>query len=264
MPWLALALAALLPLVLAAPSTAQTPGPEVQEVRECVERNAPKSVRGEGAIEKTDAQGNTRRLEATLLWKRDAQDLSRFLARIEAPLDVRGSAFLMLQREGGGEDLFSYLPELGKVRRITSRAVSGSLFGTDFSYEDVVVVQSAASRTGVERGPDGEVEGRPVYVLVATPAPEAGSAYERIVTRIDRETCVLLEADFYGRPEKITKQVRIAFADLEQHGGRWLPKKVVLQDLESSSESRLVIEKATWDAEVPDRLFSERELTKGH
>jgi hypothetical protein len=264
MPWLLLAVAALLPLAVAASAAAETVAPEVQEVRECVERNAPKSVRGEGALERSDAEGGTQRLEASFFWKRDARDLSRFLIRIEAPPDERGSAFLLLQREGGGEDLFSYLPELGKVRRITSRTISGSLFGTDFSFEDVQMVQSAASRTRVERLPDAEVEGRPVYVLAATSPPDAGSEYQRVVMRIDRETCVLLEADLYGRPDVVTKQVKVAFSDIEQHGTHWLPKKVVLADREDGTESRLVIEKAKWDAQIPDSFFSERELAKGH
>lgn len=254
--------AALLP-ALALPSAAQEPGPGVQEVRECVERNAPSSVRGNGALERVDAQGDLRRYEASFFWKRDEQDRSRFLVRIEAPPDERGSAFLLLQGEDG-EDLFSYLPELGKVRRITSRTLSGSLFGTDFSYEDVLLVQSAASRAGVERLPDAEAQGRPVYVLAATPPPDSGSAYQRTVARIDRETCVLLEADLYGQAEKVAKQVRVAFPDVEKHGTRWLPKKVVLQDLEDGTESRLVIDKAKWDAEIPDRFFSEAELVKGH
>jgi hypothetical protein len=260
---LRIALAAALLSTPTAPTSAQELGPGVQEVRECMERNAPDSVRGEGALERTDAQGETQRYEASFFWKRDEQDRSRFLVRIEAPPDERGSAFLLLQREGG-EDLFSYLPELGKVRRITTRTLSGSLFGTDFSYEDVLLMQSAASRTGVERQPDAEAQGRPVYVLSVTPPPDSGSAYRRMVARVDRETCVLLEGDLYGQGEKVAKQVRVAFPDVEKHGTRWLPKKVVLQDLEDGSESRLVIAEAKWDAEIPDRFFSEAALVKGH
>jgi hypothetical protein len=260
---LALVVIAALPPGLTAPAASEEAGAGVQEVRECVERNAPHSVRGEGALERIDAQGDMKRYEASFFWKRDEQDRSRFLVRIEAPPDERGSAFLLLQREGG-EDLFSYLPELGKVRRITSRTLSGSLFGTDFSYEDVLLVQSAASRAGVERLPDAEVQGRPVHVLAAKPPPDSGSAYQRTVARIDRETCVLLEADLYGQAGKLARQVRVAFPDVEKHGTRWLPKKVVLQDLEEGTESRLVIDEAKWEAEIPDRFFSEAELAKGH
>jgi hypothetical protein len=257
------ALALLLVAAPAAPCLAQELGPGVQEVRDCMQKNVPRSVRHRVALEKTDRTGSTRRLEATIYWKRPADDRTRLLVRVEDPPDERGSAFLFLERDGP-DDMFTYLPELRNVRRITSRAVTGSFFGTDFSYEDVLEAQSVASHAKVERLPDAEHEGRPVYVLSGTPAADSGSAYERVVSRVDRETCVLLGADLYGKPEQVAKQLTIAFADVEKYGARWYPKRISLRDLDADSESRIVIEKAEWDVEIPDRFFSQTELAQGH
>ena len=43
---------------------------------------------------------------------------------------------LLLEKKDRMPDQFMYLPELRKVRRVTKRSVAGSMFGTDFSYED--------------------------------------------------------------------------------------------------------------------------------
>ena len=122
-----------------------------------------------------DGTGQEQTIEAELFWKRGDDGRSRVLVRVAAPPDLRGSAFLYVERDGGKSDLFSYLPELGKVRRITGRTVSGSLFGTDFSYEDIARLQSLGEQVKVEKLADAEVAGRATWVLTAPIPPESGS-----------------------------------------------------------------------------------------
>lgn len=257
MLWLAL---------VAAPASrgrAQEMGPGVQEVRDCVERNLPKSGRQLVRLERSDPAGKMRSLEATAFWKPDAEDHARFLIRIEAPPDERGCAFLMLERDRG-TDIWTYLPELRAVRRISPRAVSGSFFGTDFTYEDILELQQESEHARIERLPDADVDGRPVQVLSAVPAADSGSDYSRVVTLVDRETCVPLRTDLYGKAHELAKQVRVAWEDVGRQGGRWRPRKIVLRDFAKGTESRLIFGRGDWQMEVPDRLFHQSELTKGH
>lgn len=250
-------------IALASAVGAQELGPGVQEVRDCIEGNAPRAGRQSIRLERTDRGGVTRTLEATAWWKRDGQDRSRFLVRIEAPPDERGSAFLFLERDDGENDLFTYLPELRTVRRISNRTVSGSFFGTDFSYEDIVELQGEAEHASLALLPDEEIEGRRVRVLEAIPGPDSGSAYRRVVSRIDAETCVALHVDMYGKGEQPVKELRVAWQDVEQDDGRWRPRKVSIQDRENRSETRLLLGKGDWSSEVSDRLFNQSELAKG-
>jgi hypothetical protein len=162
-----------------------------------MERNLPeRTARQKVAFERRDRAGNERRIDTTVWWKRDAQERSRVLALVEAPPDERGTGFLMIEGETGTE-LFSYLPELGRVRRVTSRSAS-SFLGTDLSFEDLEELQTVASRARVERLPDATFAGRPVYVLVGKPGAASESAYERVVSQIDRETCVSLRTSLEG------------------------------------------------------------------
>ncbi len=254
----------LLAIVIAAPSHGAELGAGVAEIQDCTEKNVPTSGKQAVVLERTDKTGKSRRLEAFAYWKRDEAKRSRFLVRIEAPPDERGSAFLFLEGEGDEkDDLFAYLPELGKVRRITARTIDGSFFASDFSYEDVLELQAQSDHARVERQGDGEINGRPVHVLVATPSVE-GSSYSKVVSHVDRETCVVLKAELFDKAGKVAKEVTVDFADVAQHGERWIPGKVTMRDLAKGSESRLLFEKAEWDAPIADRLFNQGELTKGH
>ena len=238
-------------------------GPGVEEVQRCVERNLPqRSARQEVVLERRDRAGNERRLEATVWWKRDEQGRSRLLARVEAPPDERGTGFLMVEGEGGPE-LFSYLPELGRVRRVTSRSAS-SFLGTDLSAEDVEELQSLGSRARIERAPDATLDGRPVYVLVGTPEAASGSAYRRVVSQVDRETCVSLRTSFEGEGGRVLKELVVDLKDVEKQGQRWLLRKVRFRNLANESETRLTLGKVEFEIEIPDRMFTQGELAKGN
>ena len=262
---------ASVPIFLAFLSVALRPGPApatpalepgVAEVRECAERNFPKrSARQRLVLERAVEGADTRRLETTLLWKRGDDGLSRVRVTVDAPQQERGTAFLLIEREG--EDvMFSYLPEYRKVRRITSRAITGSFLGTDLSYEDFQQLQGLAEHAQISRLPDGSIGGRPVYVLEGVAVDGGTSAYERVRSYFDRESCVLLRAELSGRG--VDREVEVAWPDVERVGERWVPRRLVLRDRKKGSETRLSILETEWDVELPDGLFSETGLAKGH
>lgn len=248
-------------ICLATPALALDPA--VEEVQACARRNLPEtSARQEIALEAVDAAGTGQRIEAELLWRRSKQGRSQVLVRVERPADLRGSAFLALEREGG-YDLFSYLPSLQKVRRLQGSAISGSLFGTDFSYEDFQRLQSVAEGTAVTREPDADLGGRPTFVIAATPAADSGSAYRRVVSWIDRETCVLLRADLEADGGRVAKQLLADPAQVRTVGARHVPHVVTLEDRDKSTRTTLTIEKIELDVPLSDSHFSESALTKG-
>jgi hypothetical protein len=124
-------------LGLAAPVAARAQD-AADEVETCLRRNFPKvssvqTVR----FETRDRMGGTRKLDGKLFWRRGEGEASKTLVRLENPPEVRGSSYLGVEKPGS-LDIFVYLPEYQKVRRITPHALAGSLFGTDFSYEDML------------------------------------------------------------------------------------------------------------------------------
>jgi len=235
---------------------------DVGIVEACLRRNLPQrssvqSVR----FQSKDRTGSTRTLAGTAYWKKWEGELSRSLIRIEFPPDLRGSAYLLIERPES-VDVFVYLPEYQKVRRITSHALAGSLFGTDFSYEDMRRLRHLFEAAAAERLPDAEVGGRAVRVLRLVPPAE--SEYGEVKAWVDAETCVPLRLELYARGCSLAKVLSADPASLSRHGSVWVAHAVVLRDLQEQTETRLELGKLEVDVDVPDRIFSERTLLQGN
>jgi outer membrane lipoprotein-sorting protein len=245
-----------------APSEDALPGKTVDEIRECVNQNQPQGTAIEEIVMRTyDRAGGERNFEAKIYWKRGEDGLSKLRMHVDAPPDLRGAAYLALEREGN-VDMFAYLPELQRVRRITPRAASGSLFGSDFSYEDFQRIRDLGAHATLDQKPGGEVEGRPVYVIEATPEPGSESAYERVITSIDRDTCLPLKMEFYEGGERPRKIMQVDPSSLTREGTIWIAKRITMTDLREEGESLMELKKVTLDTEIPDREFSKGRLER--
>jgi hypothetical protein len=249
-------LLALMPLPLSA--NAEVEG--VGSIADCMRKNLPSdhSVQDVRFVSR-DRAGSEREILATITWKR-FDTLSRSLARVQSPEDLRGIAVLFAERNGGA-DLFMYSPELQRTRRITSHALSGSLFGSDFTYEDFLLLYGMAERGSTEQLPDTEVDGHAAWVLAQnTPAEE--SAYERVVAFVDRDTCLLVKAEMWESGERLRKVLTTDREAVFEQGTVRIPRKVLLEDHKKGSSTRLEAVKIDLDKKVSRADLSPRALER--
>jgi len=248
----------LLPLTaIAAPETAE-------EIDACVRANAPeKSSVQTVEIEVTNRVGDSSRSIATIHWMGFDDGLSKALLRYERPLDMRGAGVLLLEQEGRSPDTFLYLPDVGQVRRVSSRAASSSLFGTDFSYEDFNRLVGMAGDADKSREADTVVDGREAFVLTLRPTPEAESSYERIVTTVDKATCVALRTESFEPGDRLRKVMTADAASIEQVGKVHVPRKLRMQDVRDQTHTDVLVEDVEIEADIKPKMFSARELEAG-
>lgn len=253
--WLGAVLAAL-----ALPASAEG---NVEDVLACLRGNAPKTALEQSVELASTGRDGEQRTRSAKLWLKRAEDgYGRLLLRVEEPADLRGTAFLLVQKQKGS-DMFVYLPELKKVRRISARNLRGKLLGTDFSYEELQELFAQGSRSDAVRLPDAEKDGRAVYVLEATPAPDSGSDYRKVLSFVDRETCVPLEIAFYGKGEAPQKRLTVDPTRITKEGAVHVPRSVQMRDLERDTETRLVTHAVEVDPALPDAMFSRDQLEPG-
>ena len=258
-----------LPLVVAVPSAAdEIMSLSLDEVQDCVDQNRPR----ESIVQKTtlvarDRTGEERQQVAVFHMKYFEDESWRVFIEIEDPPDLRGSTYLMIQNPGVEDiedvETFVYLPDLKRVRRISPSSASGSLFGTDFSYEDFQHFQNVAESSGSVRQPDDDLEGRPVYVVEQIPGPDSGSAYSRVVSLVDKETCVVRKTDFYEKAETPRKRLRVDPAKIERQGESWLPTLVTMRDEKDGTLTTMTVLESKVDGGIPDRYFTVRHLERG-
>lgn len=234
-----------------------------QSVERCIRANLPRTTAVQDVeMVSQDRLGSERTIGAHILWKRFDDGYSRVLVRFTAPDDIAGAAFLLIETERRA-DMFLYLPELRKTRRITTQSLRGSLYGTDFSYEDFERLQGLAKGEPRRQLPDAEVDGRSAVVIEARPPPEEGSAYTRVVSWIDRETCIPLRTELYERGGRLRKRLVVDPGQVRREGGAWFPRELEMRDLRDETRTRLRLLRFERGVALPDRSFRLDRLGRG-
>jgi len=231
----------------------------VEELTACMEANQPAGTSTQRiAMRSKDRIGAITEMRAKIYMQRDDKG-SKIHMRFNAPPDLRDSALLMLEQDERN-DTFMYLPELKKTRRITSSMMNGSMFGSDFSYEDFTqlmgVMQAATSTLAGE----GEVGGQPVYLLDQTPLPDSGSEYERIRNHVDQEKCVPLRVEFIGKGEQVRKLLEFDPAGVTKEGDMWLPHGMTMHDQTEKTETEVEVTDVEMGVEIHRKFFTQSAL----
>ena len=253
-------LAALLLLPIGA--AAQEPAP-VQQVRDCLKRNIPKKSSEQTMVfTAIDRIGGQREFRAKMLGMRLADGTRRAKLCIKQPPEMRGSEMLSMETPDGAPDSFLFTPELRKAKRITGEGVGGSVFGTDFTYEDLQRWQQLNRPESHVRLPDAEVEGRPVFVLMTTPNEKAQSSYSKVLSYVDQKTCVVIKSESFENGDRLRKLLTAKPDDMLEESGIFAPSEVVMKDVRDETRTIVVVEDLEVDGDLGERSFQVSALGK--
>ncbi len=252
--WRAVALACALALSPAA----HAQNADVDQILDCLQRTRPltNTVR---TIElgTRDRAGAERVLRAKLYGGISREGLRTLLVRVTAPADVRGLSVLITERVGANH-LFVSPAGLPVVRQIKGAPGRSSLFRTDFSYEDLERLYGLERPDTHGLGATGDSPG--VWLLETTPSDGSGSAYRRIVSRVDRETCVLMRAEMYGSGTTPRKVLTVDPGSISKEGSVWVAHDLLMRDLRDGSQTRMIIDEIELEAENEGLPFTPGEL----
>jgi hypothetical protein len=255
----------LLCLALASPAAAK-PAAEMsaQEIQECVQANFPTdSMVQTVRMVSLDRLGVERVLEAEMFWQKDAKTaLSNVLMIFDNPPELRGASVLVIEKKPQN-DMFMFLPELGKTRRITTQMVQGNMMGTDFSYEDFQRLQGLLTNLDAKRLADETVAERKVFVTESTPAAGVDSEYTRIRSWVDQETCVPLQVEFFAKDGAgPVKRMSANPKTVTQEKSGHMPREIAMRDLRTETATTIVIEKLKVGVPIERKRFSAAELER--
>ena len=250
----------LVALALAGSLGARAETLDLAPARDCLERNAPKTtVSFRAEFVKVDRVGGERKSRATVIGKKLGDGLRRIVVRFDRPPEMRGTAMLMIESATGPSDFYVWSPDERRVRRVSGRSNSG-LFGTDFSYDDFENWRTFQKHGHAERLPDATVEGRPVYVVQSAPAQGEESSYERVVTSVDRETCVVLKIESYEPGGRLRKVLHADPAKVQRVGELSIAGALELEDVVDQTRTRVALDQIALDTPLPDGRFRPTDL----
>ncbi len=249
-------------LALAVPPGSRAASATLEEIAACAAGNLPEAGQIKSvSLRVRDRTGSERNTRAAVYSRRDAEGLQRVLVRLESPPDLVGAAFLRLESESGPNDLIVRIPGVEGVKYLRGMDAAKPMFGSDFSYEDFERLQGLVRPGETTLQPDSEIDGRAVWVVETDPDDATVSAYDRIVTAIDQETCVVLESKLYESGGRLRKILSSDPTQVKKLGSAWVAQRVDMEDLRDGSSTRLTVESVQRAVQIPPTRFSVEELS---
>jgi hypothetical protein len=255
-------------LVAARVATADAPA-QVEDARGCLSRPLPKKSSAQIVeIRTLEGDGVSTTLGARIVWKRLADGRHAALMRLLEPPEVANLSVLIRETRTGslvgegarGTEIFLYVPELNRVRRVSVNQATTSLFGTAFGYADFDRLQGQMRESRVETRGRVTLHGRRAYLVEASPPLPAESPYTKIVSHIDVETCLPLRAEFYDAKGERSKVLTADPARFERIRGIWVARSFRMQSLRDGVESELVVRSIEIDGDVSEDVFAPANL----
>ena len=254
---------AIVLLVPSGPARARADGDSPEAIASCVQANLPDETSIQQVLfRSTDRAGSAREILAKVWWRRFNGGRSRVLLRVLAPEDLRDSSLLMIERKSGS-DIFLYLPELKKVRRVTSHTLSGSLFGSDFTYEDFQQLQGMQIDGRTEVLDDTDVGGVDAHALVQYPGPETGSSYQRVVSYVAKNDCVPLKSEMWENGDRLRKVMSVDRESVFVQEKIRMPRKIRMDDELNKTFTELEIQTIEVGMKIPRKMFEITTLERG-
>lgn len=189
----------------------------------------------------------------------DTMRLVRFLA----PADIKDTATLLIENAQAEDDMWIYLPALGKVRRLSASNKKDSFVGTDFSYGDVIGHKPEEWSHALLR--EEVLDGASCYVIESTAGNDKvrqNSNYSKRLSWVRKDNFVAVRSEFWDLGNQFLK--RITAADIQQVGGngRWQPMLTEAENIQTGHRTTIRFEGFKADQDVPEKMFTPKELEK--
>ena len=223
----------------------------VARVLRCMQANAPAMLQvGELRIAAEGRDVTTRHLTARL-WVSQEGGVRAHL-RVSMPRELAESRYLLLDRDPEDE-LYLFLPSVGKARRLTGVETQSEIAGTSVNLSDLRTIVQAIKSASVSLSGATQLQGRDADVLRFVPSV-ADSPWRRVLVTVDRTTCAAVRVEF----QDATGTARLYEADLaqlRQSGRWWYAQRGVIKDLRRGTTATLDLLDVSTGAAMRAALF---------
>ena len=224
-------------------------------MRDCLKRNIPKKSSTQVLhFESVDRLGGKRECRGKLLGAQLSDGLRRVKVCITAPADVAGTEFLSIEAPGREPDSLP-LPPRGTADHSRHRQRNGRA-RVRLATSAARTSNAGSSRiapNALERLPDAEIGGHPVYVVAATPRDRAQSTYTKVVSYVDQKTCVVIKSESFQNGDAPRKVMTADPEQMLEDGGIYAPSDVLVTDLRDGTHTTVNASELEVDGAVDPR-----------
>jgi len=193
-------------------------------------------------------------------YSKDGPNGSRAVIVFQSPANVAGTRFLTMDNASGGSDQWIFLPSLGRVRRISASESSGSFMGTDFSYDDISLIDRDVSLDTHTLLREETLNGNSCYVIQSVPK-DSSYQYSKNVSWVDKNNFRIYKAEMYNRRGEAIKLMEMS--DYRDIQGRVTPMQTKISTVGAGTSTTIFIEIARYDDPIPESVFTTAYLETG-
>ena len=177
------------------------------------------------------------------------------LTDFSAPADLKGTRVLIL----GRQQMYIYLPQYSKVRRVASHTTQQGFMGTTFSFDDMNAGQFGDVYDAKLESEDGKVA-----QLTLTAKPDAGAPYAKAELKVDLEMFHPLEFKYFNDKGQHVKTETRSGYECNEEANVCLGGSHKMEDL-TREGAWTELKRVGWklNTGVDDDVFTTRNLQRG-
>lgn len=221
----------------------------VKQVREAVPKT---SFSAKGKL--SSDRGWTRDLE---LSHKQINGIDANYMEVTAPLDLKDTRFLVLDRPTGRDQQFIYVPAAKRSIQVGGQTRKQAFLGSEFYVGDLV--QPDLDAFTYRFVGEEDVDGRHCKLVEATPKDPADAMYSKSILAIDPKDLVVTKAQFFDDKGQLQKVLTVE--KLEKVDNHWTPVKQLMTDVQENHWSRLELTDIKFNVELPDEMFQRSYLS---
>ncbi|HWU67497.1 MAG TPA: outer membrane lipoprotein-sorting protein [Stenotrophobium sp.] len=243
----------LIALLLLAAMPGQAWARDAAALRACMAANLPsKSFKQDIELVQSGPDGTVQRLVGTWYWRRE-NDRQSGMLRLSSPADLAGAAYLFISRNSQ-ENIYMYMPAVGRVRHVVGATMAQSLFGSGLSAFDLKFLLSGLHGGKLARIGTTTDNGRPAETWRYIPPADPDILYDRLDLTVDDAWCLPMKVDLYGGVP--WKTLVLDATSIQKESGRWTASRATLTDLRQQTTTKIQTSHDVIDASLPDQIFN--------
>ncbi|MGE0734109.1 MAG: outer membrane lipoprotein-sorting protein [Alphaproteobacteria bacterium] len=206
-----------------------------------------------------DRGGTTANRELSIrTLERSERDGDKSIVVFQHPPDIKGTALLTHAHDASDDDQWLFLPDLKRVKRISSSNKSGSFVGSEFSYEDMAGFQ--IDKYTYRHLRDEKLGVNDCFVVERKPK-DRQSGYSRMIAWIDKAEYRTFKVEYFDR--KNEKLKTLTAADFRRYQDKfWRSHKLEMINHQNGKATDLVWESYEFGVGLKDDDFTRTSLER--
>jgi hypothetical protein len=185
-------------------------------------------------------------------------DGDKTLAIFDKPADLAGTAVLTYSHALAPDDQWLYLPEVKRVKRISSQNKAALFMGSEFAYEDLSSWEVKKYRYKYLR--DEAIDGHDCFVVENVPA-YADSAYSKQIEWVDKQIYHPRRLDYYDRQGRLLKTM--TFSNYRQYLDKhWRASEQRMENHQTGKVTEVIWGPYNFKAKIYESEFTPQGLAR--